>query len=98
MTWCATDLVTTTTSPVTTTTTYSTGLICEQLSATPGDGQALLRWAAAGGSGDSRIIGYVVMPYLGSFALQPRVVMSARTSDVVSGLVNGLTYRFRSRS
>jgi large repetitive protein len=35
------------------------------------------------------------MPYLGSFALEPRVVTSARTRDVVSGLVDGLTYRFR---
>ena len=35
------------------------------------------------------------MPYLGSYALTPRFVRSARTADVVSGLVNGLTYRFR---
>ena len=35
------------------------------------------------------------MPYLGSYALTPCVVKSARTADVVSGLVNGLTYRFR---
>ena len=69
--------------------------MCQQLSVTPGDGRALLRWTASGGSGASRIVGYVVMPYLGSYALTPRVVKSARTADVVSGLVNGLTYRFR---
>jgi large repetitive protein len=59
-----------------------------------GDRRATLRWTASGGSG-SQIIGYVVMPYLGSYALTPRVITSARTTDVVSGLVNGLTYRFR---
>ncbi len=37
----------------------------------------------------------MVTPYLGSFALTSQVVRPARTSDVVSGLVNGLTYRFR---
>jgi fibronectin type 3 domain-containing protein len=38
---------------------------------------------------------YVVTPYLGSSALASHVVKSGKTSDVVSGLVNGKTYRFR---
>jgi len=37
----------------------------------------------------------VVTPYLGTSALSAHVVAAAHTSDVVSGLVNGRTYRFR---
>jgi len=37
----------------------------------------------------------VVTPYLGASALSAHVVAAAKTSDVISGLANGKTYRFR---
>jgi hypothetical protein len=64
------------------------------LQATPGDGRAVVRWTPPGSTA-TPITHYVVTPYLGTSALSSRVVTSAKTSDVVSGLVNGKTYRFR---
>ena len=94
--WCNT----TTTYPTTTTcewcdttTTYSKPPACHQVVATPGDGRAMVRWTAPDASGVSAITDYVVTPYFGSSALA-RVVKAASTSGVVSGLVNGRTYRF----
>ncbi|MGO9875969.1 MAG: fibronectin type III domain-containing protein [Acidimicrobiia bacterium] len=84
---------TTTTYPTTTTT--STPPICDQLVATPGNGRAVVRWKTAPGRGVAPITDYVVTPYIGTSALLSHVVRSATTSDVVSGLVNGKTYRFR---
>ena len=85
---------TTTTYPTTTSTTY-TPPICDQLVATPGDGRAVVHWKTAPGHRVAPITDYVVTPYIGTSALLSHVVRSATTSDVVSGLVNGKTYRFR---
>ena len=86
--WCNT----TTTYPVTTTTTYTKLPKCGDLSASPGDGRAIVRWAAPSGGS---VTDYVVTTYVGSSAIAAHMVGAAHTNDVVSGLANGKTYRFR---
>jgi len=51
-------------------------------------------WSAGHDSNSQPTIAYVVTPYEGSRPLRPRVFFSAKTSDVVTGLRNGKTYRF----
>ena len=87
--WCNT----TTTYPNTTTTTYAKPPTCGHLSATPGDGRAVVRWAAP--SGGPSVTDYVVTTYVGSSAIGAHMVAPGHTNDVVSGLANGRTYRFR---
>jgi hypothetical protein len=48
--------------------------------------------------GGSPITGYVVTPYIGYFALSPTTFNSTATTQVVIGLTNGTTYRFRVRA
>lgn len=87
---------TTTTSPTTTTTTqpYGPPPTCQDLKAYSGDGRAVVRWSVSGDSNSQTPIVYLVTPFEGVKPLRPRIFFSANTSDVVTGLHNGQTYRF----
>jgi hypothetical protein len=43
-------------------------------------------------------VGYAVTPYVGYFPLRPVMFTSTATTQVVGGLTNGVTYRFRVRA
>lgn len=63
--------------------------------ATPAGGSATVTWAPPASDGGSPITGYSVQPFVGFFPLTPVVFASTATSQVVSGLTNGVQYRFR---
>jgi glucose/arabinose dehydrogenase len=67
-------------------------------SAVAGDGQATVSWTAPASDGGSPIIGYVVTPYVGFVSQGPRYFVSAATTQTVTRLTNGTTYRFRVRA
>ena len=62
-----------------------------------GDGQATVSWTGPADNGDP-VTGYVVTPHrfdpLGSVPLPPITFASPATSQVVTGLTNGLRYQF----
>jgi alpha-tubulin suppressor-like RCC1 family protein len=59
-----------------------------------GDGQVTLSWSVPLGDNAQAIVRYVVIPFIGSVA-QPEVVFnSTATTQTVTGLANGTTYRF----
>jgi len=63
--------------------------------AVAGDAQATVSWTAPSNEGAARITGYAVTPYVG-YAPQPTVTFdSTATTETVTGLANGTTYRFR---
>jgi hypothetical protein len=65
--------------------------------ATAGDGVATVSWLAPESDGWSPITGYLVTPYVG-FSPQPSTTFaSTATTQVVTGLTNGVEYRFRVR-
>lgn len=63
--------------------------------ASPGDGQATVHWTAPASSGTAAVGAYVVTPYIGFAAQTPQTFNSVATTQVVTGLTNGTTYRFR---
>ena len=63
--------------------------------ASPGDGQSTVHWTAPATSGTSAVGAYVVTPYIGFAAQAPQTFNSTATTQVVTGLTNGTTYRFR---
>ena len=65
------------------------------LNATGGDGTATVNWTAPTSDGGSLIVGYVVTPYIGYFSLTPVAFNTTATTQVMSGLTNGVQYRFR---
>lgn len=66
--------------------------------ATAEPGQATVSWTAPSSTGGSPITAYVVTPYIGYYPLPPRTFSSASTTQIVTGLSSGTTYRFRVRA
>jgi alpha-tubulin suppressor-like RCC1 family protein len=62
--------------------------------AVAGDSSATVSWWAANGNG-SPVLGYMVVPYVGTIAQAPRTFSSTATSQIVTGLTNGTSYSFR---
>jgi hypothetical protein len=67
-------------------------------SASAGDGQATVSWTAPASDGGSPIVGYVVAAYVGFTPVKTRIFNSPSTTQTVTGLTNGTTYRFRVRA
>jgi phospholipase C len=63
-------------------------------SATPGNGNATVGWAAPSSTNGSPITGYRVTPYLGLSPLSPVDFAASARSGVVGALSNGHTYSF----
>jgi len=64
------------------------------VSATPGDGQAVVNWTAPTSNGLA-ITGYTVTPFIGGVPQAPRVFNSVATTETVTGLTNGTTVVFK---
>jgi len=63
------------------------------LSQAPGPSSAVVSWAPPK-TGAPCVAGYLVTPYLGSVAQLSILILGHGTTTVLSGLVNGVTYRF----
>ena len=62
--------------------------------ATTGNQAATISWNPPVSNGGSPITGYVVTPYIGGVAQAPVPFNSTATTQTVTGLTNGTTYRF----
>ena len=54
-----------------------------------------MSWTVPVSDGGSPINGYVVTAYVGYSPVKTRIFNSTLTTQTVTGLVNGTTYRFR---
>jgi len=63
-------------------------------SATAGNGNVVVSWAAPTSTGGSPITGYVVTPYIGAVAQPPRTFFTPTTTQTITLLNNGTTYTF----
>ncbi|MDP9334500.1 MAG: fibronectin type III domain-containing protein [Actinomycetota bacterium] len=64
-------------------------------SAVPEDGAAKVTWQAPTSNGGSAITGYVISAYIGYVQVAQMTFNATATSEVVNGLTNGTTYRFK---
>ena len=64
------------------------------VSATAGNGQAVVNWTAPPSNG-LNITGYTITPFIGGVAQAPRIFNSAATTETVTGLTNGATATFK---
>jgi hypothetical protein len=62
--------------------------------ATPGNGQAALKWSAPATNPNFPINGYVVTPILAGVSQTPQTFASTATTATVTGLTNGSSYTF----
>jgi hypothetical protein len=62
--------------------------------ASPATQQAQLSWIAPSNNGGGAITGYVVTPYISASAQTPVEFSTTKTSAVVKGLSNGVSYTF----
>jgi hypothetical protein len=63
--------------------------------ATSGDRSATVNWVAPASNGGSPITGYVVTPFDGYYPLPSRTFNDTATTQTITGLANGTTYRFK---
>ncbi len=62
--------------------------------ASPATQQAQVSWVAPSNNGGGAITGYVVTPYIGANAQTPVEFTSTKTTELVKGLANGVSYTF----
>jgi predicted phage tail protein len=65
------------------------------LQATAGNGSVTLQWNAPGHDNGSPITGYVLTPFERATPLATRVINSAATTTMITGLTNGTPYHFK---
>ncbi len=65
-----------------------------QPSAQPSSTLVTLSWAVPASNNGAAISGYVVVPWIGTAAETARTFNSAATTETITGLTNGTTYRF----
>lgn len=60
-----------------------------------GNQSATVSWTAPAGNGGASITAYRVTPFIGYYAMPSTTFASTVTTQVVTGLANGTTYRFK---
>ncbi len=65
------------------------------VTSSPGNGKATVHWLAPTSNGGSAINGYAVTPVINGVAQPVQTFNSPATTEVISGLKNGVTYKFR---
>jgi len=65
------------------------------VTAVAGDGEATVSWTAPTVDGGSSVTGYIVTPYVGYIEWPSTTFNSTATTQTITGLTNGKTYRFR---
>jgi len=78
----------------------ATGLLAPTIGTATDDGMGGVRvsWTAPTADGGSPVTGYVVTPYIGYFAVNASVFNSTATTQSITNLDAGQTYRFRVRA
>jgi hypothetical protein len=64
------------------------------VTASAGSARATVHWTAPSTANGSSITGYLVTPYLGNAAQPPRTFASTATTQAITGLQSGTTYKF----